>query len=106
MADITVALEINPSGTNPTELTTRSYTLSCEPMWQHAGVDIAQWDSERAIHVISTLQTAITDMTDNPATYTPLNPPDETGDYDGCLAFLQGLLTDFCNHPKATIRIT
>lgn len=101
----TVALEISPAGT-PQQLTSRAYTQSCEPMWQQAGADLAQWEGTRAIGHVGELQTAVTDMTDNPSTYTALNPEDETGDYEGCLAFLQGLLDDFCNHPKAIVRIS
>lgn len=105
MTDITVALEINPTGT-PETLTSRSYTESCAPMWVEACADLATFDGLKAVHILGNLQSAVTDMTDHPEVYTTLDPEDETGDSEGCLAFLNGLVDDVCAHPKATVRVT
>jgi hypothetical protein len=75
-------------------------------MWVEAGANLATFEGSKAIHTLPNLQTAVTDMTDHPEVYTALNPADESGDYEGCLAFMQGLVEDVCAHPKATVRVT
>ncbi|RSM73464.1 hypothetical protein DMH04_41370 [Kibdelosporangium aridum] len=102
MADqLTVSLHVGED-----QLTTRSYTTSCAPMWTQAGVDLEAYDGSRAIHALPDLQNAVEAMKADPATYEALNPTDGSGDYTGCLGFLEGLVDDCNRHPKAVTTAT
>jgi hypothetical protein len=101
-----IGLCIDTGGPEPAYLTDRNQTSNVAPMWRHAGADLAGFHGRIAADALPALRAAIATMEDNPATYKAMNPPNGWGDYDSCLEFLRGLVTDFTSHPKATVMVS
>lgn len=83
-----------------------NYTSNCALMWRAAGVDLAEFEGRPARECEYSLAVAIGRMEADPDTYRAMNPANGWGDYDGCLAFLRGILRDLRNHPHATVRVS
>jgi hypothetical protein len=81
-------------------------TSNVAPMWRLAGADLAEFHGQYAGNVLHLLDKAIADMAANPDKYTPLNPSNGWGDYDGCLAFLRELRAEFVRHPQAKVQVS
>lgn len=100
-------LVIDTGGVEPAEVgRSRNYTSNCAPMWRAAGADLAEFHGKTADECIPSLCEACGAMMCDRATYEAMNPENGWGDYEGCLKFLQTLLSDFCNHPKATVCVS
>jgi hypothetical protein len=86
-----------------------NYTSNAAAMWHRAiGVlglgDVIDTLGQRAEHLIPELARAIDRMRDNPDDYRELEPENGWGDYEGALAFLEGIERACRNYPMARVR--
>lgn len=84
-----------------------NYTSNVAPMWglalEKAGENIRLSDTEgrTAADVLPLLRRAVAHMEDFPEVYTPMNPSNGWGDYEGALNYLRGVVEQCVKHPKA-----
>ncbi len=99
-------LTIDTGGPEPASVGREfNMTSNVAPMWRLAGADLAEFHGQQAGTTLPLLDKAIADMAANPDKYTPLNPPNGWGNYDGCLEFLRDLRAEFARHPQATVQV-
>lgn len=104
-----VSLTIDTGGKEPREVVDcGNYTYNVAPMFAKAlgGNGLRDLHGEAAWKVIPKLEVAVSQMQEHANDYRQLNPPNGWGDYDGALAWLQGILASCKENPKCIIRIS
>lgn len=78
-------------------------------MWRKAMPEsdgLAGFDGLTASECIPTLRSGIQKMEDNPKDFTPMNPENGWGSFEGQLDFLRNVLNLFLSAPKATVVVS
>lgn len=88
------------------EITSRNITSNVAPMWQRAGIDLADIDGQRAGDVHRPLCRAVAAMLADPDTYRAMDPVNGWGSYESCVEFLYRLALDFGAHPNAIVVVS
>lgn len=80
-------------------------THNLAPMWRIAGVMDALYESDghRAGEFLPVLRAGLAHMEAHPDVYTPLNPANGWGNYEGALEFLREWIAECEPRPEATI---
>jgi hypothetical protein len=104
---IWLTIEVDTGGPRPyvANLYDSEVTHNLAPMFRLAGCADHLYRPVRgqAGAMIPVLRLALDVMRREPARFRAIEPVNGWGDYDGAVAFLQGLLTACEQHPKATV---
>lgn len=107
--DIYLEMDLDTGGATPEviNLYSANYTHNACRMWERAGVYDALYmsDGRLAGEVVATLWAGVARMTDDPAGFEALNPPNGWGSYATALPWLREVATAFRSHPKARIKV-
>jgi hypothetical protein len=101
-----VCLEIDTGGPEPVAVADWNYTSNCAPMWRKAGADLREFDGQQASDCLPVLNTAITRMAVDRATYEAMEPSNGWGTYNTVLPALRALSSELAAHPEATVRVS
>lgn len=85
-----------------------NYTSNVSAMWCKAlgGFTLSSLNGRIAGECVAMLETAVEHMRNNPDDYTPMNPRNGWGNYDGATDYLCMLLNACKKHPKTTIIVS
>ena len=83
-----------------------NYTYNVAPMYEKAmGITISDLNGKICSKVIPILRKGVLNMTENPAMYREMNPPNGWGKYESALEFLEKIYKECVNNPKCKIEV-
>jgi hypothetical protein len=107
--DVYLYATVDTGGEKPheVELYTRNITHNVGKMWTKAGVWEALYESHGKIaqDILPALERGVAHMAAHREEYTPLNPPNGWGNYEGALDFLSEYTAECRSNPLAKIGV-
>ena len=104
-----VWMEIDTGGKKPVEIAEcGNMTWNVSPMYYDAfdlENGIRGLDGMSGKNALEHLEKAISKMKRNPEKYNEMNPKNGWGDFAGALLFLEIIMDDCINNPKAIVRV-
>lgn len=106
-----MSLDVSLEVTKPTEVYSRNITHNLGAMAKKAEIYYAMWRPEEigvttAAQLIPLLEKGLRLLLAHPDEFTPLNPENGWGDYEGLVNFACSYLAACRENPDATVRVS